>query len=205
MMPGTSRADAPAIEEGLTPEAHIQAALLLDSPFDADPHLELDLVFALEGMARLGPSAGDFRSHVMTTMRTIKRWLAPLEKEALAARPKGVVGEMSPTFIGFFIALFSWEDRGLPMKLVSGFEVSGHLAPSNVYRQVLPKVADGRAARASLLGTEAEEFVDKLEAQSTPLAEALQISEETEKEVQHGLAGPARTRAHFDALYGRGG
>ena len=95
MMPGTSKADAPSIAEGSTPEQHIKAALLLDNPFEADAHLELDLTFALEGMARLGPDAGCFRSQVMSTMRTIKRWLEPLEKQALAAMPSDVIGERS--------------------------------------------------------------------------------------------------------------
>ena len=111
---------------------------------------------------------------------------------------------MSPTFVAFFIALFGWHDRRLPLKLVFGFEISGDLEACHIYRKIEPNISDGALARDELLGQNAIEFIDGLEDQCTPGPDAAIIEEETQKEVDHGLAGLARTGAHFDAFYGRG-
>ena len=162
-MPGAKACDMPMLPEGLTPEQHIEKAMQLEHPFDAPPCLENDLTFAIEGVARLGPNIGAMRSLALGTLRTIKRWLDPLERLALAARPPHTVGAMSPTFTAFFIALFNWDDKELPMKLVNGFEISGDLAPCHVHRAVAPQVPDGEAARRDLLGPNTKDYVDKLE------------------------------------------
>ena len=203
-MPGAKACDMPLLPEGLTPEQHMAAASKLTHPFDQPPCLENDLAFALEGIARLGPRVGATRSVALGTLRTIKRWLRPLERHALAARPKHTVGEMSPTFVAFFVALFDWADKGLPMKLVEGFEISGDLEPSFVHHAVEHQLQDGASARRELLGANAIDYVDKLEHQLQPHSDAEKIQEETLKEVANGLAGPAQDRTHVDSIYGRG-
>ena len=97
-MPGCRTTDAQAIEEGLTPAQHMEAALQMDHSYTADPLLEHDLAYAVEGISRLGPDVGEYRSKIMDLLRKIKRWLEPLERIALAARPGHPVGHMPPTF-----------------------------------------------------------------------------------------------------------
>ena len=142
----------------------------LDQPYNIDPKLECDPALAVEGISRLGPDVGAHRSNVMDVMHRVKRWFAPLEKVALAARPGHQIGATSPTFVDFFTALFSSSDHGLAHKLVEGFEISGDFEECHVHREITSKIKDGAAARAESLGEAAASFINILE-NETPLVQ----------------------------------
>ena len=40
---------------------------------------------------------------------------------------------MKPALAAFLIALLDWPDKGLPKKLVHGFEIVGDIPPSGIF------------------------------------------------------------------------
>eukprot|EP00971_Amphidinium_carterae_P324358 6445831-Amphidinium_carterae.1 len=109
---------------------------------------------------------------------------------------------MDPVMFAFAVAIFSWVDTSLPQCLLAGFPIVGDMEPSRVHRPVQPKDS---LSRDQLLGISAVRFVNQLEANLRVHPHAAIIADETEKEVQLGLASPARSRHQIDSKYGKGG
>jgi hypothetical protein len=77
-----SFADATILPRDLSEEAHVAAALELQHPFHHPSALEQDLLFAIEGAARLGTDVVVFSDRAMTILRAIQsmgglRYLRP--------------------------------------------------------------------------------------------------------------------------------
>ena len=107
---------------------HLAAAELLTHPFAEDVQLEADAEFAVEGSARLGPSAGTWRSRQAQLLRKIHRALRPLGKWALARRPAQALPGMSPTFVAAMVAVLRWPGTELVMELARGCQLAGDIA-----------------------------------------------------------------------------
>ena len=101
---------------------------------------------------------------------------------------------MKPMFTTLVFCVLGWPDRTVCSRLVGGFEVVGEIAPSNIFRTIEPK----EPPETPLLGKSAEVFVDELEADTRIHPQVEAKVEETEKEVQLGLAGPEMTREECD-------
>ena len=116
-----------------------------------------------------------------------------------------------------FIHLLGWRGRTLPWALVAGFEVVGDIPPSGVHRPLEPTTigqshqpSDPNAhtshhdLRRQLLGQNAIDYVNQLEAKYAPHEHAEEILEVTQKEIDLGLARPLETREGIDAVFGPG-
>ena len=210
---GSKHTPATRLPSDLSAEEHMQAALSLQHPFELPALVELDVEFAVDACARLGPGASSWRYQVFDSIRKLARAVAPLDAWALQHRPTRHCDGWSPVLTAAFVHLIGWRDRGLPWALVAGFQVVGAIPTSGIHRQLEPDSGDqvnaqvpldNDALRASLLGSKAAQYVDQLEGQLRPHEFAQEILEATLAEIELGLARPLETREQVDLVFGRG-
>ena len=188
----------------LTKEQHMEEAMQLPHAYNLDVKLEMDVEFAVEACARLGPDAPAWRGKVFEAIRRLARALAPLDAWALAHRPTRHSQGWSPALTAAFVHLLGWKDRTLPWALVEGFQVVGAIPASGVHRPLEPEHQDDAELRAALLGDNAIAYIDELENDKRVHQHAADILQSIEDEISLNLAHPLQTRAELDEHFGQG-
>ncbi|CAE8635341.1 unnamed protein product, partial [Polarella glacialis] len=194
-------ADMPtSIDKNVSGEERLKRALEMQRPFDKPSLVEQDLWFAMEGAARYGSQAMQWREGAFATLRQLARAVAQADEYCLGLRPVQHVVGMRPVFLAVTGAILRWPDRTLPSKLIFGFEVIGNIQPSGIFRKIEPEAQPAVA----FLGPAAIDFVQTLMKDKRIHSLAEIIHAETVKERELGLAGPEMTKEECDRKWGRG-
>ena len=211
---GSKHAPSTRLPRDLTADQHQDAALSLRHPFELPVKLEQDVKFAIEGCARLGPDAMQWRYQAFGALRKVGRAVAPLDAWALDHRPTRHCRGWAPVFTAALIHLLKWRDRELPWALVAGFRVVGDIPVCGIHRPLdQPEQTETSSAdrlgkdtelRDHLLGVSASTYVDQLEANLKPHEFAEEILKATLAEIDLKLARPLETRAQIDTIFGNG-
>eukprot|EP00973_Karenia_brevis_P076882 10677581-Karenia_brevis.AAC.1 len=99
------------------------------------------------------------------------------------------------------VVLLEWPDRSLPFDLINGFQLTGHLPSSGVFRSV---PCEGCGDQSWLLGDDAVSYVDALCSVRRPHKHAQHLLEAVVEEQQLGLCSTAYTREQMDEMFGAG-
>ena len=178
--------------------AHMQAASAAIHPFHRRPPIEQDLRHSIELSAGWGRIAAAQREARIEAMRRVAECLLPAAKKARMAqspRARQVAGEVNAPFIAFMIVLCLWPHDTLPARFLEGFSVMG---PVEVTNRSGYKPAT--TTSDALLAT-AQEWHDQVFA-SPPPADAQDIYDATQKEIEKGFSDVLRDRSFYDRRFG---
>ncbi len=188
---------------GLGPEAHVAAARLLPSPFQAKPWPEQDVTFVLKCICVWRQHLPGYANVMRRRLRAVATALGPLELHLDSWRcrsSKKVAASKRPGFVAALSALLRWPDTHLAAHLVEGFPIIGAIEASGLFRPVAPQPT---VDMADWLGDAAEQAVAVL-VQSRPPRFSEDILTTTLQEVDKGFCSPLRPQAWFDRHYGAG-
>eukprot|EP00973_Karenia_brevis_P091845 12409447-Karenia_brevis.AAC.1 len=186
-------------------DEHLNQARGLTHPFDNNATLESDLDFTLEGNARIGPLMHRWRDRQLRRLGRLLKALMPLDEFAISKRPSHAikVSQGQPAVsLAVVIILLEWPDKSLPWDLVNGFQLTGHLQRSGIFRSV---PCETYGSSSQLLGDDAISYVDALCSVRRPHQHAVHLLEAVAEEQQLGLCSEAHTRSQVDQLFGAGG
>ena len=108
-------------------------------------------------------------------------------------------------FCATVVSICRWPDNTLPQGLALGFGMDGLLPTFGILLPVAPKTMGlGEFPQSGPFGSDAENFVNQLEADRRFPPSADEIWEATVKEAREGTASPLVLRHDMDQFFGRG-
>ena len=201
---GSKRGLDHMLQPGLGKDLHIYSARQAASPFSCQVKMDLDLVFAAELVAVLGPYAQAWRELQQKAMHNALVALQPLRLAVAGCRSataEAVASRRDVPALAFITSILRWPDRTQARGYLEGFPVVGEIEASRVFRPLGPQVA--MDLNSEFYGEAAIAEVEQVTA-SPPPKDAEEIWALTQEEIDKNFTEDLVTAAQMDARFGRG-